>query len=317
MHARPNAGQFQHERDLVSIGGIVTGEHGVPLAGAPVQVQSSEGGLVHTTYTDLSGHFSIGGLRPGNYDVSVTVDGYETGHWPVAIRFTSVLGLTFSLTPSTSESGKASPNGSDTVSVRELKIPGKARKEFEKAVASEAHGKTDEAVKHWKKSIEIYPRYAESYMELSRVYADRSEFAEATAAAERAVAIDGKNARSYTSLGYVFLKEKNLSKAKQAFEHAVRLSDTDWFSEFWVGQILLVEKDPKDAYPHLLRASQLHPQLPDVYVLLYNDLLMLGRGKEALAQLDQFLKRFPQNPLAEKAREKRKELEKSLAAGTN
>jgi len=38
---------------------------------------------------------------------------------------------------------------------------------------------------------------------------------------------------------------------------------------------------------------------------------------EALAQLDQFLKRFPNHPFAEKVREKRKALEKSLSAGTN
>jgi tetratricopeptide (TPR) repeat protein len=249
----------------------------------------------------------------------IEVDGYETGTWPVEIGFGSLLGLTFSLTRSTSGSqpAKTSPKNSKTVSVRQLLIPKKAREEYQKAVESEAHGKTDEAVKHWKKSIKIYPQYAESYMQLSRIYADRGDFAGATAAAERAVAIDGKNTRSYTSLGYVYLKEKNIPKAKEAFEQAVRLSDADWFSQFWLGQILLVKKDPQAAYPHLLRASQLHPEMPDVYVLLYNDLLMLGRGKEALAQLDQFLKRFPGSPLAGKAREKRKALAKSLAAGTN
>ena len=298
---------------------MVTGEHGAPLGGVPVQLQANEGGLAETANTDPSGHFTFGGLRPGSYTIVIKVDGYETGTWPVEIGYGSLLGLTFPLTPSTSGKGpaKTSPKNSKTVSVRQLLIPKKAQKEYRKAVESEAHGKIDEAIKHWKKSITIYPKYAESYMQLSRVYANRGDFPGATAAAERAIAIDGKNARSYASLGYVELKEKNIPKAKEAFAHAVRLSGGDWFSQFWLGRILLVDKDPKDAYPHLLRASQLHPQIPDVYILLYNDLLMLGHRREALAQLDQFLKRFPKNPLAEKAREKRKVLANSLAAGTN
>ena len=44
---------------------------------------------------------------------------------------------------------------------------------------------------------------------------------------------------------------------------------------------------------------------------------MLGRRKEALAELEDFLGRFPNNSLAEKARERREALAKSLAAGDN
>lgn len=297
---------------------MVTGKQGVPLAGVAVHLQA-DGGLTETVHSDPSGHFSFGGLRPGNYEVVIKADGYQVGTWPVEVGRSSLVGLTFSLTPSTSvpASRKASTKGSDTVSVRQLRIPAKARKEFEKAEKSEAHGKTDDAIKHWKKSIKIYPKYAESYMHLSRIYADRGDFASANAAAERAVAIDGTSAASYSSLGYVCLKEKNLPKAKEAFEHAVRLPGSGWFSQFWLGRILLGQKNPKAAYPHLLRAAQVHPEMPDVYVFLYDDLLMLGRRQEALAQLDAFLKRFPNDPLAGKVRATRKALVKSLSAGTN
>ena len=52
--------------------------------------------------------------------------------------------------------------------------------------------------------------------------------------------------------------------------------------------------------------------MPGVYVLLYNDLVLLGRGEEALAKIDDFLVRFPNNPMAAEARDQRNRLAKSL-----
>ena len=301
------------------VSGSVTNEHGRPLPAARVQLQSVDGGFAQTTYTDSSGHFSFGNVREGSYVFAIKAPGYQTGTWPVDVGYTSLIGLSYSLIPkvSGSDSAGASPNESNTVSVRQLLIPQKAREEFRKATESEALGKTDEAIQHWNKSIKIYPKYAESYMRLSRVYANRGDFALATANAQRAVAIDGKNAEAYTCLGYAYLKARNLAQAKEAFQNSVRLSASDWFSQFWLGQLLLEQQDAQEAYPHLLRASKLNPRMPNVYILLYSDLLMLGRRKDALAELDDFLARFPNNPLAEKARERREALAKSLAAGDN
>jgi tetratricopeptide (TPR) repeat protein len=201
---------------------------------------------------------------------------------------------------------------SGTVSVRQLQIPDKARNEFRKGLESESHGQVDQAIKHWQKSIQIYPKYAESYMEISKVYADRGEFDAATDAANHAIEVDPNEATPYTCLGFVYLKMKDIPKAVKAFEDSVRLSDSDFFSQFWLGRLLAAQKNFEEAYPHLLRAWQLKPDEPDVYLLLYNDLVLLDRREEALAKIDDFLSRFPNNPLADKAREKRDALVKAL-----
>jgi len=301
------------------VSGSVTDENGRPLPRARVQLQSVDGGFAQTTYTDSSGHFSFGDVREGSYVFAIKAPGYQAGTWPVDVGYTSQIGLSYSLIPKVSgaDSAGASRNESNTVSVGQLLIPQKAREEFRKATESEARGKTDEAIRHWNKSIKIYPKYAESFLRLSRIYADRGDFARATANAQRAVAIDGKNAEAYTSLGYAYLKARNLPQAETAFQKAVQLSASDWFSQFWLGQLLLERKDAQGAYPHLLRASKLNPRMPNVFVLLYNDLLLLGRRQDALAELDDFLTRFPNSPLAEEARERREVLAKSLAAGDN
>jgi tetratricopeptide (TPR) repeat protein len=318
-HGAANAGQIPGVRSGILVSGSVTGAEGSPLSMVRVDLDPTMGGFASTTYTDSSGEFSFSHVQPGSYTVVIKSSGYQTGTWPLEVGYANLLGLTFSLIPSASRSGGkgAARKDSNTVSVRQLLVPGKARKEFQKGVQSELHGKTDEAIKQWNKAIKIYPQYADSYMQLSRVYAIRGDFAQATTAAQRAIAIDGNRANAYDYLAYVYLKEQDFANAQAAFEHAARLSNSDWFSQFWLGQLLMRRKNAQGAFPYLRRASQLNPGMPEVYILLYNDLLMLGRRKDALADLDDFLKRFPKSPLAGEVREKRKDLAKDLTAGAN
>ncbi|MDE3136818.1 MAG: tetratricopeptide repeat protein [Acidobacteriota bacterium] len=299
---------FSSGRAMVA-GSVVTTDAG-DVVGVRVQLQPLVSGPVLIVYTDSFGHFSFQDVPPGNYAIVISVPGYHMVNRQVEVGEGSAFGLEFMLTPL--NSGKAFSNGSTTVSVRQMLIPGKARKEFNKAVSSQEHGKTDDAIEHWQKSIKIFPQYAESYMQLSKVYANRGDFARATEAAIRAIGIDGKSADPYEFLGYVYLKEKDFPKARDAFANAVKLSDSDWFSQFWLGQLLLDERDAQGAYPHLRLASQLNPQIPEIEIALYDDLLMLDRPKEALVEIDDFLARFPNSPLAAKARVQRNQLARSL-----
>lgn len=312
--ARGGARPGQRRTEMGSeVSGGVYGVNSVPLSTARVELQALVGGFRQVAYTDGSGHFMVAGVPPGNYSVDVRAAGYAPSFQSLVVGSFPVVGLRFVLSPARGAS-RGTPKGkkSYTVSVRQLKIPEKARKEYAKGVQSKARGKIDDAIRHWEKSIRIYPPFAESYMQLSQVYADRGEFDPALADAKRAIKIDGKNGEAYTYLGYVYLKEKDLGNAEKAFASAVQLSDTEWFAQFWLGRLLLSRNKVQRAYPHLLRANQLKPDKPAPYLLLYNDLVKLGRREDALAEIDAFLARFPQNPMAPKAREKREALAKGL-----
>lgn len=284
----------------------------VPLVG--VTLQSTSGGLPQHTFTDNFGRFFFDHVPIGSYVILISVQGYAPVRRPIkVVAADPVIGLSITLKPrSTRHDDNVSANGSGIVSVRQLHVPGKARKEYRKGLKSAARGKTEDAIKHWKKSIQIFPQYADAYVQLSKTYILRSDFARATEAANRAIGIDGRNAGAYASLGYIYAREKDFTKAENAFANAVRLSESNWFSQYCLGRLMLGGKDAKGAYPHLLRASQLRPQNPNVEIALYNDLVKLGRAREALAKLDDFLTRFPNSPLAASAREKRKDLVKAL-----
>jgi tetratricopeptide (TPR) repeat protein len=292
----------------------VSSPDGQPLSGINVRVRSLTSGLVLTGYTDDAGKFSFLNLPFGNYSVRIEAPGYEPERRFVRIGAMPVFDLSFRLK---AEAGKALPRGPYTISVHQLRIPEKAREEFRKGYEDFSRGRMEKAIKHWKKSIEIYPSFAESYMQLSRVYTKRGDFPRALEAAQKAVAIDDQSADAYSYLGYVYLKKKDYAEAKKAFLEAVRLSNSKWLPHFWLGWLLLKEKNASDAFAHLVLARQLRPQLPEVHILYFNDLLQLGRMKEALAELDDFLARFPENSLVGKVRVKREEIKQSLEAGTH
>lgn len=317
--AHAGSGQFVGARPGVLVSGSVSDDRGNPVSVARVALEDSVGDFVQSSVTDSSGSFFFTNVRTGNYQIVINASGYEPGSWPVQVGFSPVIGLTFNVTslPSSSDSEENSPGRASTVSVNELLIPKKARKEFEKGMASEARGKTNEAIEHWKTSIKIYPRYAESYMELSWVYAHRGKSDLATKAAGEAVALDGTNPVAYNYLGYAYARAGKVPQAEAAFEKAVGISNTDWFGHFALGQLLYQQHDAQGAYPHLLAASQLRPQVPEVHILLYNDLLVLGRKRAALAQLDYFLKTFPKDPMTGTVQKTREILEKSLADNTH
>ncbi|MDE3137933.1 MAG: carboxypeptidase regulatory-like domain-containing protein [Acidobacteriota bacterium] len=309
-----NGGQMSgSERTEVS--GELDSADGSPLIMVRVELQATMGGASLTAYTDSAGRFSFVGVPSGNYMVVVRAYGYQPANWPINVDIFPVHDLILTLVPIKfrQTGGDVLGNNASTVSVRQLQIPDKARSEFRKGVESESHGRTDEAVKHWEKSIQIYPQFAESYMKLSKIYADRGDFEAATDAAKHAVEVDSDDAAPYAYLGFVYLKMKDIPEATKAFQDSVRISDTKFFTQFWLGDLLLKQKDYEEAYPHLLRAWQLNPEDPKVYLLLYNDLVLLDRREEALAKIDDFLSRFPNNPFAAKAREKREALAKSLS----
>jgi Tfp pilus assembly protein PilF len=309
-----NGGQTR-ESERAEVSGEVNAADGSPLPMIRVELQSTMGGMALTTFSDSSGRFSFRGVPPGSYMVLIRVPGYQPASSPINITYFPVHDLMITLMPfhfgQTREDVFAKNSG--TVSVRQLRIPDKARNEFRKGLKSVSQGQIDEAVKHWEKSIQIYPEFAESYMMLSKIYTERGDFDAATDAAKHAIEVAPDDAAPYAYLGFAYLKMNDIPKATKAFQDSVQLSDSKFFTQFWLGDLLLKQEKYEEAYPHLLRAWQIDPEEPEVYIPLYNDLVLLDRREEALAKIDDFLSRFPNNPAVGKIREKRDALAKSLS----
>jgi outer membrane receptor protein involved in Fe transport len=82
------------------LSGTVVDASGAVIAGATVQVRSSNGTVQKTTQTDANGSFSISGLSAGNYRLVISNPGFETKEIPVTIGATETpapLRITLSL----------------------------------------------------------------------------------------------------------------------------------------------------------------------------------------------------------------------------
>lgn len=60
----------------IAASGRVTAQDGTPIADAEVKITSSDKGVSRIAKTDATGAYTIPQLSPGNYDVSITADGF-------------------------------------------------------------------------------------------------------------------------------------------------------------------------------------------------------------------------------------------------
>src|SRR5579871_2638282 len=72
--------------------GTVVDTSGAVIAGAIVQVRSTNGTVLRTTPSDANGSFIISGLVAGNYRLVVSNSGFETKEIPITIRATETPG---------------------------------------------------------------------------------------------------------------------------------------------------------------------------------------------------------------------------------
>src|SRR4051812_15858089 len=62
----------------IAASGRVTAQDGAPIVGAEVRITSSDRGVSRTVTTDSAGDYTIAQLPPGNYDFTVTGQGFGT-----------------------------------------------------------------------------------------------------------------------------------------------------------------------------------------------------------------------------------------------
>lgn len=268
------------------------------------------GGIIQTASTDSAGYYSFVGYFVGaNFNIVINVQGFQPIRRLVMIT-SPVTEENFTLVPlpPVAEAKKGA-----LVSVRHLQIPPKALARYHKGIVQMDQGKYKQAEANFRKAVQIYPKFAAGYRRLSAVYARQGRFSQANQAINRARALDKNSAENYAYLGYVFLQEKQDHKAELAFKESIRINQNDWFAQLELGRLRYDQHDYKDAYPHLLVAHRVHPQLLSVHLLLYDDLIRLNDREKALAELNETLTLFPKCSQAPELRKMRAALEVSLS----
>src|SRR5713101_6039558 len=130
-----------------------------PASQVAVKLKSKAAGIFRSILTDLEGHFEVKSLPPSTYEIVVDEPGYEQAQASTQLDGSSSELVLYLKSSSVSQP----PRDSYAVSVRELKIPSKARREYEKGVGSLAKKDIAGSLMHFTKAAEAFPDYYEAY----------------------------------------------------------------------------------------------------------------------------------------------------------
>ena len=203
-------------------------------------------GVKATAYTDNQGQFNFPGLNPGIYYVVVDGDTrYEGGNQTVEVFPNAPSYVNLVLREKTAEPKKKAT----TVSAGELgqKVPSAAQKEFDRASTASKQGKTDQAISHYRKALEIFPNFLMARNDLGAQLMAQGKLDEAAEELRMAIAIDPKAFNPRLNLGMVLVKQHLFADAAAELRKALSLDATSASAHFYLGLALIGMEDSENA----------------------------------------------------------------------
>ena len=288
-------------RSQISGSVLIDGE-ATPASRVRVDISALAGGQVATTFTDSAGRFEASTPGGGPYVVKVEEQGYE----PVEERVESGFGgagVMITLRKHR-RAPVAFPGGSAyTVSVRDLKVPGKARHAFEKGIERITKGDYPAGLERFKEAMDAYPDYYEAYYQAGLANVELRRDGDAEQNLQRAIDLSGgAYAEPQFALGALLCDQQKYVEAEKVLKHAMDVDSNSWKGHLFLGQALfglgkLVEAE-KSVRAALLRKAN----IASAYVVLANIHIRRHEYILGLQDLDTYLNMKPMGPTSDQAR---------------
>jgi tetratricopeptide (TPR) repeat protein len=291
--------------------GSVHDSHNQPLRDARVELRALRGQNVTSAYTNGDGQFEMANIPVGAYEVVIT-HGLAQSREQVVIDGTSAP-MTFHLAEQ--GQGDAHAGNSTSVSVAEMKVPKKARQQYEKAAEELKKQKLDEAAKHVDEAIAVYPRYAQALTLRGVLKMDKGEVQDALNDFQAAVASDAGYGMAYVAIGAAYNSLGEYDNAARSLDRAQELDPRSWQAHFELSKAELGRQHYEAALREVNRASEIVPApFPPMHLVRAHIYLSQKNYPEAMSELEAYLQKAPQDPGAAEAR---KTLDKVKAFAAN
>jgi tetratricopeptide (TPR) repeat protein len=212
------------------------------------------------------------------------------------------------------------PPGSDRaipqiVSVSDLQVPEAAQKEFEKGrkLFLEKH-KDAESIESLHKAIRLAPSFSLAHFLLGSIYLESARWQEAEQELRTAIWLNDKSGSAYLALGSCLFNERRFVEAEQALLRGNDLSPNIPQGNYELARTYLALGRVEDAEPIARKSVALNALFPDGHLALGFVLLRLQKNREALDELQIFLRLAPDSADAQRARDAVKGLTQVLTA---
>jgi tetratricopeptide (TPR) repeat protein len=222
-----------------TIRGKVRSIDGLTVNNAIVELRFGGGGMISQTVTRNDGDFAFSNLVSGEYEVAVTITGYEPTVQIARftqndrMNFAEVVNIEVLIRPRR-ELTLSAPGTNFA-----QEVPKPARAAYERAMARLREGKSDEGVAALREAIANFDDYFDAHFALGKEMFRAGKDNEALEAFERARQINDRQDAVYYMFGLVMMKERKYSVAEYAFREATRLNATSAASHFCHAQSLI------------------------------------------------------------------------------
>jgi tetratricopeptide (TPR) repeat protein len=281
-----------------SIVGSVVSDQNKPMGNIRIEVRDLMlGNSVSSTYSNEGGYFEVDNVPFGTYEVVATSGVNETRE---QLRLqTTQASVTLQVFPHES----ADVGNANSVSVSEYKVPKKAREALQKADAALQALKTDEALAHIGRALQIFPRYAAALTLRGIMKLDNHTPQDAVSDLEQAIQCDPAYAMAYLALGATYNNLSRFDDSIRTIDRGIALSPTSWQGYYELGKAYTGKGDFTTAIKQLNKAEDMAPKnFALVHLVKAHAMLGLKDYSSAMLELQSYLTQKPQGPDSEAAR---------------
>jgi Flp pilus assembly protein TadD len=264
---------------------------------------------MESVYTDGEGKFGFFSLPVNLYFVDINDDNYLPVHQRAELNpvtLTAVLRIILVPKPTKQDAQQETPVSGGNPNVLDAReysahFPKKAVKEFQKGVEADAAGKTEDAIRHYQKAIEIAPDFYPAHNNLGTDEMKQNDLKVARGEFEKAIQLNQSDAAGYFNLANVYMLMDQLGDAQRYLDEGMRRQPDSALGRFLSGSLHLRRGLLREAELELRQAVELSPTMVQARLQLVNTLLKEGKKNEARQQLQEFLGAFPASPFRAQA----------------
>jgi lipoprotein NlpI len=282
---------------------------------------------VATTFADSMGNFEFLSLTVADYQIVVRLAGYEDVSQIVSV-FPSQMNTTVNIPMNSLYSVIKKRNPAyegDDPDVVDAKLisksyPKKAQQEYEKGVEESRKGATEKAIAHFEEAVKVAPDFFDAWNNLGIAYVKRERFEDGEAAYKHAHEINPKSHQPLMNLAiaYINLSDKHRADGREVYgkylddamdnlDAALKLRPQSAMSHYYLGTANYKSGFYPEAEASLKAALDLNPDYGATRIMLVNVYVKEHRLKDAMAQIDAFIKEHPkadERPAMEDLRQK-------------
>jgi tetratricopeptide (TPR) repeat protein len=281
----------------------------VPIAAATLEISRSGGETNASVISGITGEFLFHGLQDGEYVISARKNGFASASITVHLTRTGAMEATIMLRRA-APAGAGNPGG--PISSHQLQVPKGARAAYEKGrKLLEDENNPAASIPEFEKAVKVFPSYYEAYTKLGIASYHLGKVPEAEGSLKKAVELsDSKFVEPLYLLADLYNSQRKYQDAEPLARQATALDNSNWNSFFELARSQVGLKQASEAETNALRARDLAPQNPQVYLVLANVHVLQQKYQAAVQDFDAYLKLDPDGPSSGAIRLTRDKLQK-------